>query len=226
MGKRNPNLIRVGDTVRVINPRKFIRCGYDLTPEIAGHKLAMEHAKEIAEFLKSIGCDSRRYFDSTRKWVSETKTFSDERNYIIHEDHRAMRKFLHGLGYLYGHAKGLGDGKRKIFYEPFEIADDPDGQWVWEVVDMKTVVTGDYFGPSGGYDGYSGEYDYEPGGLHDQKSHRIARLGLIPSAYTLGQLRAVDDQGLWMNTVDLEKITETQDIKEPCSSESESSTGD
>jgi hypothetical protein len=42
-------------------------------------------------------------------------------------------------------------------------------------ISKRVVKTGTYYGPSGGYDSYSMEYDYECGGLADMKTHVIIR---------------------------------------------------
>ena len=36
--------------------------------------------------------------------------------------------------------------------------------------------TGIYFSPGGGYDNWTGEYDFEPGGLEKEKTHKILEL--------------------------------------------------
>lgn len=47
--------------------------------------------------------------------------------------------------------------------------------YISEVSSKRTVVTGTYFKPTSWYDSYTGEYDYTPGGLENQKVHVIIR---------------------------------------------------
>jgi hypothetical protein len=46
------SIIRAGDTVRIINPEMFVRCGYELTPEVARLSVHEKHGDMIVDFIR------------------------------------------------------------------------------------------------------------------------------------------------------------------------------
>lgn len=161
---KSDKIIRVGDRVRVVNPRRFVRCGYKLSKEdgikeVLGEETKTEtlgplfrgepvHANEpkIHEFLRSIGIE---------KWR--------ERDY---------RNLVDQLGYMMVYTKGFGGRQRELFFD--NDIDHFHGK-DFNVVEIKFVRTGEYYAPAGGRE-YDGEYWYEPGGLMEAKTHKV--LGL------------------------------------------------
>jgi hypothetical protein len=111
----------------------------------------------------------------------------------ILRDHRVTDRLLGDLGYFYTGAKGMGGKERRIHTVPVPEYTGLEGF----INESRSVVTGDHYGPSGGYDSYSGEYDYECGGLHDQQSHRIHRLSVYRPDLHSDDLQDAQFTGLW-----------------------------
>jgi hypothetical protein len=71
--------------------------------------------------------------------------------------------------------------------------------------ESRSVVTGDHYGSSGGQD-YDGEHWYEPGGLHDQQSHRIHCLSVYRPDLHSDDLQDAQFTGLWFEQRCLEVV--------------------
>lgn len=78
---------------------------------------------------------------------------------------QVLQKIAYGLAL----ADGFGGRERSL-----HLKDVPDllGQ-EFTVGRIRTVQTGTYYPPRGGYD-YYGDYDHEPGGLENMKARRLA----------------------------------------------------
>ena len=96
MRKKNPNIIRVGDIVNIVNPRIFIRCGYNLTKDDLRPEIDEKYGKQIHAFIKSIPILKSRSYDSVRDVIVY--------DYMVH--------------------KRFGGNERKIFTEIKEISKD------------------------------------------------------------------------------------------------------
>lgn len=197
MERSSDKTVRSGDKARVIIPDRFVRCGYELTPAIAAEKLKSEHAEEIAVFLDSIGI-------SRSAWTDQV--FGDNPKTVI-RDHRAMDRFLSGLGFLYTRAMEFGGSERKIFTQ-YDFALEDRTVWVMET---RQVMTGIYYGPSGGWyhsPDYGMDYDFEPGGLDDRESHKICRVTFADrnDMPVWTELEHQQFEGLWIQASKLEKM--------------------
>jgi hypothetical protein len=96
------------------------------------------------------------------------------------------RKIIDVLAYEMIKFKGFGGTERTIHteYKP-ELR----GK-LFKVMGTKMHMTGRYVPPYSNYDSWTGEYDYEPGYLEGQKSHRILLLDDV--AYGEGCIRFHD----------------------------------
>lgn len=208
MSKRNPNLLRVGDTAKVLIPNRFIRCGYNITPLIAAEQLIEEHTEEIVEFFNTIGLQGDNYRKTgPYKFKSTTSK--------IDMDRRGMRMFMKALGYFKVGSQHFGGADRKVHSEPVNIL---EGATV-KVTETRQVMTGEYFGPFGGGPDYNGEYDYEPGGLNNQKSNRILKVYVSRRNLADQQMWSEPNdhehqqwKGLWIEADNCEKITEGETV--------------
>lgn len=190
MGKKSP--FQKGVKVRVIIPERFVRCGYNLTPKIAAEELKAKHEQDIIEFLEKLGLN--HLVDPYGK-----KLFSQITPTTKHlRDHRLTDRLMGDLGYFYAGAMGMGGTERKIHTIP---APEYAGLEA-TIYDSRSVMTGEYYGPSGGYSSYDGEYDYEPGGLAGQQHHRIHEL----VAYNTITAKNEQFDGLWFEQRCLEII--------------------
>ena len=149
MAKKDPNIIREGDWVKVINPEIFIRCGYPMDYKEEAKKAYDEHGIAIRGFLwHQCGILPPIY---------ENRDFE-----------HTVERIAERIGYLKCKTANFGGAERKIFTERREEYLGLEG-WVNGV---RFVRTGTYYAPSGGYS-YDGEYDYDPGGLYKPKTHKI-----------------------------------------------------
>lgn len=188
--------IRTGDYVEIIRPLRFIRCGYELTPGIAGEIILRDHEQDVVEFLHRLGIITPKcnYAIPQLEWDPETRETRRKMPKLRH-DHRAMKKFLSGLGYLYTHAHKFGNPHRQIFNDEFDAAEYVNCQL--KVIDKASVVTGFYCPPGG-----DGE-DYEPGSLSNQQNNSIVRLNLAAP-----ELDHSTHPGFWMEARNLRKMAD------------------
>jgi hypothetical protein len=152
------DIIRVGDTVKVIHPEFFIRCGYNLHLPDVTEEIIENRSEEIEAFIDSFfGIDrlSEEY-----KFIKQNKT-SD-----------TGEKIAKALAYKKISMERFGGRERKLFTEMIE---DHKGK-LFKVHGVKIHKTGTYFAPSGGYSCYDGYYDYDCGGLSNEKTHKILEI--------------------------------------------------
>lgn len=148
---RWPNCIRYNDTVKVLTPTFVTRVGY---PKIADDFMA-EAEKTLIE-----------------KGLLKYHSGTSYRSLIAYEHverPRAERDFIRKYALLLLRKAGWGGRDRTLHtYEAPEFL----GKEL-RVVGKKVVKTGIHVGPSthvsNGWDGV--DYDYDPGGLGDEKTH-------------------------------------------------------
>jgi hypothetical protein len=163
--KLSPNIIRIGDTVKIINPEIIIRVGYPMSFDDACKQVKELYHNEILEFLNKT-VDKQ---ETVPLYKSLLIAHINENEYV---KSKIYRKLVYALAYEHMHRKGFGGKERKIYSE--------QRQELLGITAKVTKIfikkTGIYFSPSGGYDNYSGEYDYDPGGLDKEKTHKILEL--------------------------------------------------
>ena len=99
--------------------------------------------------------------------------------------------------------EGFGGNERKIYTEEVGIHDGVKA----DVVDIHYVKTGTYvrgFGSS--YDEWTGEYDYDPSYLTDQKTHKILTLNYIGNIFVKEDADRIED----INVVKIHKEAEVK----------------
>jgi hypothetical protein len=162
--KLNPEIIRVKDNVKIINPEIIIRVGYPMSFDDACREVDKLYRQEILEFLnKTIYKQEPTISGSLLETCEIKMDFVKPGMYM---------KIIKALAYNYIQMKSFGGREKKIYAE-----------YRQELLGMTLSVenifirkTGIYFASSGGYDHYSGEYDFEPGGLDKIKTHKILEL--------------------------------------------------
>lgn len=160
--RRNPDLIRAGDLVRVVNPEFFLRCGYPSSIAQEAEAILKKNKKEIEDFIRSL---------------FPNFPHSPPLGIEYHEDYswkgqlpgQVVKGIAHNLGRYKLIMSGFGGQERKIHTEKLEVEEDA----IYRVNQTFQVVTGTYEYGRGGYNSYTEEYDYEPPYLSDMKSHRI-----------------------------------------------------
>ena len=148
---KNPNIIRVGDRIRVDNPQFFIRVGYAKCLDSESEVVHEQFAHDINDLLIKTGLPmhsglSERYY-------------------------RTLQRIEREIAYARLKQFGMGGDRREIYTR--EVPEFAGKEY--KVQGIRFVKTGKYYSPSSGYS-YDGEYDYEPGGLEDQKTHKLLEL--------------------------------------------------
>ncbi len=153
-------VIRRGDLVRVIMPRFFVRCGYPLSFEQAVAEVTEQYGDRIIAFLREL--------DLTEDLRKTPQLFGGIKE-VDPKDNRTFKKVARALAFDYVRAKGFGGRERRIYreYRPRYF------NRLMRVDSVRFHATGEYYPPTGGYDPYSGEYDCDPGGLENQKQHKV-----------------------------------------------------
>lgn len=136
------HVYRIGDRVRIVNPKFVLRVGY---PQTAGDlfKGFRDHPKlhEAAVLLGII----------------------PERGEL---PHRVANEFASGAALAANRYQGFGGKQRSIHYYAEPTAE----SYTSEIYRKRVVQTGTYYPPAGGGGGWD-DYWYEPGGLDDRKTH-------------------------------------------------------
>jgi WD40 repeat protein len=180
MSKRDEKIIRAGDSVKIINPEIFIRCGYET--HIEGKKqeiLSSELDKDkIKSFLNSFGIHTESTV-KTKAYPYSTDLLCEYDECVgEHKLEVAYDKIARELAYLRIAQDGFGDDEkeRKIYTERKEEFLGHENI----VSQIKFVKTGVRVAPGGSMNPYTEEYDYEPGGLQNEKTHKILTLSTYP----------------------------------------------
>jgi len=163
--KLDPNIIRIGDRVKIINPEIVIRVGYPMSFDEACEAVDKLYRNEIIEFLNKTIYQQ----EDVPLYKLTLASYINENEYVKSQTYK---KVVKAIAYEHMQQKGFGGREKKIFTE---VRQDLLGK-IAKVEKIFIRKTGIYFAPSGGYDSYSGEYDWEPGGLDKMKTHKILEL--------------------------------------------------
>ena len=161
MRKLNPNIIRVGDRVKIINPVFVTRCGYPLCVEDMKKEVCERFGKEIKKLIYSVQQNDNKIISNPYE--------------INEKESRDYQSIIRTLAHVRLKAKNYGGNERTLHTK---IVENLKGKEV-VVVSTKIVQTGTYNPSSGGYDSYSGEYDYVPAYLTNVKTHKILQLEML-----------------------------------------------
>jgi hypothetical protein len=159
----------IGELVKIVTPKEFVRCGYPLTI-----KLVME--QQFEEIEK----DCARMFAALERKPAPPEALPTETEFafgftaVPASGCSNMSATVHGMlcaaiaAYRL-EQQNFGGGTRAIVEKDgvFEA-----GQ-LWTVVGKSLVKTGKRFQSCSYGPDYNGEYDYEPGGLENEKTHCV-----------------------------------------------------
>ena len=177
MKSKRKHVYKIGDKIRILRPRVVERVGYPKTV----HDYLPEVTREmrIAErLLRGISLE-----DAIKQ---EASSIFSKANTKVHP------KVEWAAAYLRAKDDGFGGRERSIHYSTLSYwpgcrysQASHDNGWTLdtssfkpiesEVLGKRVVKTGKYFASHSWYDSYTGEYEYEPGGLEDMKTHVIIR---------------------------------------------------
>ena len=138
------DIVRSGDFVKIVNPTVVIRCGLP--------KTTLDYRDWALQQYKKLDLD----------------VDGEKIKFGMHvpPDESLIRYLARHKGYL----EHFGGMERSLYTVNVPELVGQTG-YVWA---LKTVYTGQCYGAQGGYDYWTGDYDYEPGGLDNKKCHRIA----------------------------------------------------
>lgn len=165
------NIFRIGDYIEIINPKFVKRVGYPLY-----HKdlyESIEKNKEILDILSVLQLKPEH---------EDVGIFKTE---IV-----VPRELVHAIAYIRVRQNRYGGNVRSIHYIDDFISIPTDK--IYQITGKKVVKTGTRFASSGSYD-RNGEYDYEPGGLEDCKTHILVQI-------------MHEFKTLWIETCNIKKI--------------------
>lgn len=172
-------VFRKDDLVKIINPVIVERVGYPLTlQKVKDEHFSDEEHQKINEFL--------RFFRCVNDQIIESKP-SKTRKAIIHALAQAKISQL-----------GWGGRERSLYLQTVETLKD---QLVY-LVNKKVVQTGTHYSGWSSVD-YWGEWDGEPGGLSDRKTHVL--LGFYP-IYGSPVIRSNNDPLVWIEEKNVELV--------------------
>lgn len=171
-------VIRIGDTVRVIHSKAIRRVGYPLVWYDLMDEVEADPRTRLAyEMLTTEGGRS-----------SEVAEKADLKSFLFNVKEDSLpRYFLQACAKLMVERRAFGGNTRSLHYYPLmergllqlsgEAAPDMTGQ-VHEVQGKRVVKTGIRVAPASGVTyGYDGpDYWDEPGGLDDEKTHVLLML--------------------------------------------------
>lgn len=207
MSKRN--IIRLDDRVKIITPEVVLRCGYNLTKKIVKDTLiTQEHRDSIFKMLSEF---RGRPEPSPLFKIEEFGETND----------KMYDKIVNLMAGELLHRHGFGGEERKIHTIRRESLQGKTAM----VVCRKVVKTGKYRAGGGSQDYYSGEWDYEPAYLKDEKTHVLFKVYVDPyqegvcsgineeynetyfENYTdmIGKNHTAPWSGIWMEAKSLEK---------------------
>ena len=174
-------VIRIGDTVKIITPERFIRCGYPFDQVKATDNLIDHYRDDIDAFIAKI--------DPNPKYP---------KTYIPEGDLRAL---CGRIARIVAIRDGFGGRERSLHTE----RDEALTGLRCTVSAKKVHKTGSYFGPSA-----SDDYDFEPGGLSDEKTHVILTLDTLWHYDNYGRCsRALVNTPIRIEQIHVEKETST-----------------
>ena len=166
--KQRKKYARVGEFVKIVTPKEFVRCGYPLTIKLVMEQQAEEIEKDCARMFAAL--------EKKPEPVEEPEA-QDEPGFFslrLSEVSATMSPTVHGMlcsaiaAYRL-EQQNYGGNVRVIVEKdgPFDV-----GQQV--LVTKKSLVkTGRRFASRGYRSSYDGEYDVEPGGLDDEQTHCV-----------------------------------------------------
>ena len=161
-------IFKVGDTVKVINPQEFIRCGYPLSYQEAEEYIENNHTDKIFNIFKAIrGADQ------------STDNYDVFADYDRHQYTKAYRRVVEGLALEYLEYKNYG-GKIRSVHSKYNNELE---KVIAKVTAVKVCQSGKYVSAcqGGSYGLYEGEYEYSPPYLTEVKMHRILHCSVIPT---------------------------------------------
>lgn len=187
MSKRK-NIIREGDMVKIVDPQVFVRCGYPLSFQDALEKVVELHLDKTLAFLSDIGLPAVIKPTFMSPPPDDSAGIRDMSS-PVDKMPRHLQEIMRALAYAYVRKEGFGGNKRQIFTETWPDLMEKKAY----VQGIKYCKTGKYFRPRSWqtWTDYGYEYEYDPGGLSHEKTHKILQLGINSRIFWMEATRTV-----------------------------------
>ena len=143
---------KVGELVHIVEPKRFVRCGYKLNRAA----VLLERRDEVVRLMQAARqAIAPLYSDG---WANDFK----------------IQRQLEDLAVAAILVREKFGGRERMLFEE----EDPELKGaVARVLSKSVVVTGTYNRGSGGYSSVDGEYDWQPAYIWQQQRHVIYDLG-------------------------------------------------
>ena len=153
--RQKKDIIRIGDTVQIVVPKAFVRCGYPMSLKDESKKILESMGKEIRLLVQRVAIAPEQHCLPVSLWTQNVDVPSERIASI--------------LAYEKMKAAHFGGRERRVYEEEKpELAGKST-----VVISIRFVKTGTYV--RGGWSG--GEYDeYDPSCLSDEKTVKILEL--------------------------------------------------
>lgn len=183
--------LKVGDEIRIINPVLVNRFGYPLNTRIIKNEFTLEQRKEVQNFF-------RKFVNGLPPLpIVDFEGVLDNLDYSTSPD--GLGQVFHGLAYGILKAKGHGGNNRQLYTQEFPELSNGTAR----IKSRKVVKTGTRVAPSGGYCSYTGEYDYDPGYLANEKTHVLYE---IDTVYLPTKTYFIDNQRYNISLIETDPI--------------------
>jgi hypothetical protein len=158
----------IGEQVRIVTPKEFVRCGYPLTIKLVMEQQFEEIEKDCARMFAALekkplpaepASEVESPFSFTAVSINGGPLMSATVHGMLCAAIAAYRLEQQNYG---GNVRSITE--RDGVCEPGALV---------TVVKKSTVKTGKRFPFSGYHLNYNGEYDYEPGGLENEQTHCV-----------------------------------------------------
>lgn len=171
--KPRPVVYRERDEVEIVTPLFVERVGYALTPRVV-----------LAEVAAALGKDVQALWSKVGELAGQKRSKLDDALLMEESGPESMDPILYQLAYRYVALKGHGGPERTIHTVRRDDLRDKTAR----VVGKRCVKTGTRYGATGGYDSWTGEWDCEPGGLADERTHVLLTVSFLRTSESFGSI--------------------------------------
>lgn len=161
--KLDSSIIREGDEIKIIIPEYVERVGYPLTKSLIIESMTLEQKNKLHRTIAEI---------------FNLEHYSGDPSLVFYDD-KDDNRLLYAIADRILKEKGWGGRDRKIYTKTDESYKDQ----VYTVCKKKVVKTGKYNHGSNWHDPWTGDYDYEPAYLSDEKTHVLYGVGGYATQY-------------------------------------------
>jgi hypothetical protein len=187
---------KIGDSVRIVTPKRFVRCGYPLTYDII-RKTRSEECYELmrlawAGILKIDKTleQSQVLGPQDMRWAFTSEALPEMPRRVASLLEQAVCAYIVDR-------ENWGGPQRKIY----ELDYPHVANAVVKIIGRRCVQTGSYVRGSTSYDHYSGECEWDPPYLADAKTHVVYEI----DDTTLPPILCVNDEILMEDSGPLQK---------------------